>query len=102
MNAREKIERVPSDAAHAVVRQLRREFFAEIIELLISLGVSVRESSYRGDMWLTAHHLAQERDTLREAFAVFRALEPSLSVAIFDRNKTGEQPPSPQKEPPDG
>ena len=85
--ARQKITGPPSEEAHAVVRQLRHDALAEIIELLISLVISTRESSYRGDMVLTAHHLRQARDTMREAFATFRALEPNLATATLDREK---------------
>lgn len=83
--AREEIAGLPSDAAHAVVRQLRHDALAEILDLWISVGISARESAFRDDMWLTAHHLRQARDTMREAFAAFRALEPNLTTAILDK-----------------
>lgn len=86
MTAREEIAGLPSDTAHTVVRQLRHDALAEILELSISLAISTRESSFRGDMLLTAHHLRQTRDVLREAFALFRTLEPSLASSILDRN----------------
>jgi hypothetical protein len=96
--AREEIAGLPSDAAHAVVRQQSHDALAEILDLWTSLGISARESSFRGDMWLTAYHLRQARDVLREAFAAFRKLEPSLGAAILDRNgknDTGGPNPNP-------
>lgn len=89
MSAREEIAGLPSDAAHVVVRQLRHEALAELLELWVSLGISACESAFRGDMLLTAVHLRQSRDTMREAFATFRALDPSLAVAILDKRETG-------------
>jgi hypothetical protein len=93
MTAREEISDLPSDAAHAVVRQLRNDLLAELFELLASLTLSTTESAYRGDMLMTAVLMRQSRDTMREAFATFRELEPSLAVAILDSNSPDKRGP---------
>jgi hypothetical protein len=82
--AREDIVALPSDAARALVRQLRHDALAELFELWTSLGISVSESAFRGDMLLTAVHMRQARDVMREAFESFRELEPNIAVAILD------------------
>lgn len=90
-----------NEADDAIRSENYRRYF-DSIERRIEHLLIERSACLLGHYWLCCRSLDEARSELREGFASFRALEPSLASLLTRKPEAGEQtPPQNKGRPPD-